>query len=124
MLLSQNETITATKQAQINQSLFYYSEAKRLAGDQSSKINYSLGMAQLYINNQQYNEAIQVLEEIIQLNPSNPDLWKYEQSLAQLYLQVGNQISALTYAQKALEHAPEDQQEFLQNFISQFQYNP
>lgn len=124
MLLSQKETITATKQAQINQSLFYYGEAKRLAGDQSSKINYSLGMAQLYINNQQYNEAIQVLEEIIQLNPSNPDLWKYEQSLAQLYLQVGNQISALTYAQKALEQAPEDQQEFLQNFISQFQYNP
>lgn len=119
MLLSQKETITTTKQTQINQSLFYYSEAKRLAKDQSSKINYSLGMAQLYINTQQYPEAIQALEEIIQLNPTSSDLWRYEQSLAQLYYQVGNKLSAINYAQQALTHAPEEQQETLQTFINQ-----
>jgi len=124
MLLSQKETVTTTKQAQINQSLYYYSEAKRLARDQSSKINYSLGMAQLYINTQQYNQAIETLEEVIQLNPTSSDLWRYEQSLAQLYYQVGNYVSSIAYAQRALTHAPEEQKDTLQNFISQLQNIP
>ncbi len=124
MQLSQKETVTTTKQAQINQALFYYDQAKLHASDQSSKINYSLGKAQLYINSKQYNNAIITIEEVIQLDPTSGDMWRYEESLAQLYYQVGNQLSAITYAQRALTDAPEEQKATIQSFINQLQGNP
>lgn len=121
MLQSQQVTVTSTKQTQINQAIYYYGEAIRYAADSSSKINYRLGIAQIYINSQQFNNAIQTLEEIIQLNPSSSDLWRYEQSLAQLYYQIGDPAVALTYAQRALLNAPEEQKEMIQNLIYQLQ---
>ncbi|MEN6393383.1 MAG: hypothetical protein ABFD53_06220 [Anaerolineaceae bacterium] len=117
--LSQTETVTETKKAYIDQALFYYSEAKRLASDESSKLNYTLGIAQLYLDSQQYNHAIRTLEEIVQMYPTSSDMWRYEQSLAQLYYQVGNIDTALNYAQSAMSHAPEEQKETIQNFIDQ-----
>lgn len=122
--LSQQEAITETKESYINQALFYYDKAKQLTGDQSAKANYSLGMAQLYINSHQYFKAIQTLEEIIQLTPSSSELWRYEQSLAQLYYQVGNNGTALSYAKSALSHAPEEQKEAIQNLINQLENIP
>jgi len=117
--LSQTKTVTETKKAYINQALFYYSEAKRLASDESSKLNYTLGIAQLYLDSQQYNHAIRTLEEIVQMYPTSSDMWRYEQSLAQLYYQVGDIDTALNYAQSAMSHAPEEQKETIQNFINQ-----
>ncbi|MEN6298283.1 MAG: tetratricopeptide repeat protein, partial [Anaerolineaceae bacterium] len=72
-----------------------------------------------YLDSQQYNHAIRTLEEIVQMYPTSSDMWRYEQSLAQLYYQVGNIDTALNYAQSAMSHAPEEQKETIQNFINQ-----
>jgi len=93
----------------INQAIFYYEEAKKLTGDKIFQANYTLAQAQLAINSQQFQKAISALNEVITLTPTSPDLWKYEQTLAQLYARIGDKFNALAQATKAMNIAPEDQ---------------
>lgn len=107
------------KNQAIENAIIHYKEAKTLAGENSVKANYALAIAQLGININQYSLAIEYLKEAISLNPSNPDLWKFEQTLSQLYLQGGDKQNALIHAYKALEVVPEDNKDRIQEYIQQ-----
>jgi Flp pilus assembly protein TadD len=108
----------------INQAIFYYGEAKRLTGDKILQANYTLAQAQLAINSQQFQIAISALNEVISLTPTSSEIWKYEQTLAQLYAQINDKSNALNQATMALNAAPQDQKKTIESLITQLQAMP
>jgi tetratricopeptide (TPR) repeat protein len=122
--IADNSSDPSKKAEALDQALFHYGEAKRLTDDNSARANYSLAQAQLAINTQQYTTAISALNEVVLFNPGSSDLWKYEQTLAQLYAQVGDKINAFTSANKALQAAPDDQKANIENLINQIKVLP
>jgi len=107
-----------------DKALYHFGEAKRLSGDKSAQTNYSLAQAQIYINTNQQKYAISTLEEALSLAPNTNDLWRIEQTLAQLYAKEGDKNNALIHANQALAFSPEDQKQAIQSFIVQIQSMP
>jgi len=122
----QMQTITDTTavQAMVDQAANNYKEASRLSPDNPTRLPYILALAQLYINHNQTNNAIDTLQEAIRISSGSPDLWKYEQTMAQLYAQNGDKNNALIHANNALTAAPADQKSTVQNLIRQIQVMP
>ena len=114
----------SSKREVINQAIFYYGEAKRLTGDKILQANYTLAQAQLAINSQQFQIAISALNEVISLTPTSSEIWKYEQTLAQLYAQINDKSNALNQATMALNAAPQDQKKTIESLITQLQAMP
>lgn len=113
------------KQSAIKKAMQYYQEAKLLTTDNNLKLNYTLAIAQLAINTQQYMLAIENLNSAVAIAPTHPDIWLYEQTLAQLYFQLGDKINSLEHAERALLLASgEEQKQMIQNLIGQIQASP
>jgi tetratricopeptide (TPR) repeat protein/O-antigen ligase len=108
----------------VERAIFHYQEAFRLGTDAASKTNSVLALAQLYFNQSRPAEAIASVEEAIRLFPNSPDIWRYEQMLAQLYTQTGDKGKALEHAGRSLASAPEAQRANVQNLIAQIQSLP
>ena len=84
--------------------------------DQTSKASYLVSLANVYtgmagldpsnIDRIQLQQAIDVLLESIDAGISNNDLWKVQEAIAKLYLQLGEDTKARFYANQALQSAP------------------
>ena len=84
--------------------------------DQTSKASYLVSLANVYtgmagldpsnIDRIQLQQAIDVLLESIDAGISNNDLWKVQEVIAKLYLQLGEGTKARFYANQALQSAP------------------
>jgi tetratricopeptide (TPR) repeat protein len=114
----------AAKDQDLANAITHYSQAVALATDATSLINYRVTLANLYIQTNQYTQAIQVLKDVISFVPTSSDNWRYQQTVAQLYWQLKDKSNALLYANDALGTAPDDQKGSIQSFIAQVQAAP
>lgn len=112
------------KATAVEQAALYYREALKLATDAQSKLAYELSLGQLYMDNKQPDLAINILDQAVQTSPQGTNLWNVEQTLAQLYGQVGDKEQALAHADRALVAAPSDQQPAVQSLIDQLKGLP
>ncbi len=101
----------------IELSISNYLKAANLAEDANNKRTYALMAAQLAIEGDLASQAISALESVLAVPSQEPDNWKYEQLLAQLYLQLGERDKALSHAQNALMFSPPDQRQAIEEFI-------
>jgi tetratricopeptide (TPR) repeat protein len=61
--------------------------------------------------------AIQAYQRALDFWPDNPERWRVEAAIAQLYAQQGDNQMALYYAQEALASAPEEQRSAVEELI-------
>lgn len=108
----------------IREAISNYLSAAKLTQDYGSKKNYHLMVAQLAIEGKLYNEAIQVLEEVLIQSPADPENWKVEEWLAELYLQQGEKEKALLHARNALTLSPSEQKQSIEALINQINLQP
>jgi tetratricopeptide (TPR) repeat protein len=73
------------------------------------------GLSRLYISAKNWNAAIDVLQNLITLDPSN---YQHPLALAQIMQQLGQPANALTYANQALGLAPADQKATITQLIN------
>ncbi|GAB4476896.1 MAG: hypothetical protein Kow0088_15160 [Anaerolineales bacterium] len=107
------------RQKAIELAVSNYQKAASLTEDNISKKTYFLMAAQMAIEGNLNSQAIDALEQVLTLSPNEIDSWKYEQTLAQLYLNAGQKELALLHAQNALKLSPPDQQQELENLLQQ-----
>lgn len=99
----------------------YYEKALQYADANSSSLkhNYAISLAGIQTKLGQFEEAIQNYELALAISPRNPENWKILETLARLYLQIGDQASAVANAVSAYELAPDDQKSRLQDMVSE-----
>ena len=74
-----------------------------------------------YIALQEWDKAIAALNKAVELQPRAKDIWNIHQVLARLYSQQEEYDKALAEAQMALEKAPDDQKDSVQQLVNQLQ---
>jgi tetratricopeptide (TPR) repeat protein len=114
----------------------YYRNAAEVTkiGDTTSKASYLVSLSNVYIvmagidpeniDPKQLQQAINVLLESIDAGLSSSDLWKVQEAIAKLYLQVGDRENAQYYANQALISAPASATNRIQDLITQTQSLP
>ncbi|RMG03800.1 MAG: hypothetical protein D6735_07855, partial [Acidobacteria bacterium] len=103
----------------IETAISNYLKAASLTEDENSKHSYLLMAAQLAIEGNLIDQAIQALENALAINATQTEKWRYEQTLAQLYLQIGQMDQALFHANHAFRLAPQENQMEIQDLINQ-----
>jgi tetratricopeptide (TPR) repeat protein len=76
------------------------------------------------IDRNQLQQAVNALKEAIDAGLSASDLWKVQQAIAKLYLQLGDKADAQSYAILALKGGPDTASEQIQELITQIQSLP
>ncbi len=118
-------TLPAHTEALINAGE-YYTQAVGRSDSSTTDMRYgylvAFGGVQAQLN--QPVKALQAYVRALEVWPDNPDRWRVEAALAQLYAQVGDMSMALQYAQEALAHAPDEQKPAVQNLIAQLGGTP
>jgi hypothetical protein len=111
------------KQSAYQEAVKFYAKALALPtpGEPSAKYNYALALGSTHAQMNQYQQAIDAYLQAIQLAPEGTNLWRVEEAIASLYIQIGDTPNALVHAQSALASAPEDQQTRLQTLLAQLQ---
>ncbi len=124
------------KKAALEQAIISYLEAIRVhtRRDTTPKSTYLLSLGGAYIElagqeeenaSTAYNQlAITALEEATNSDLPEDELWKVQETLAKLYAALGDNQSALTYAQLALAGAPDDALERIRILIETIQGTP
>jgi tetratricopeptide (TPR) repeat protein len=85
-----------------------------------ARYTYSLALASVYLDLEQIPQAIDTYQQSI-ASASGQDVWRVEQTIAQLYLQIQDKPNALVHAQRALDLAPESEKARLETLIKQIQ---
>ncbi|MFQ5615075.1 MAG: hypothetical protein ACE5GO_01235 [Anaerolineales bacterium] len=115
-----------TKRDAYNKAVLNYQDAiTRTGGNREAGIKYKylFALGNLHTEMQNYRNAIEVFEEALSF-AKNKQIWQAEDRLARLYAQIGDRNIALAYASSALTHAPEKQQQNLQELINYLQQTP
>lgn len=120
--------LRASQDPQVKQTAYeaaveYYTKALAMPtpGEPSAKYNYALALGSTHAQMNHYPEAIQSYLQAVDLAPAGTDLWRVEEAIASLYVQLGDPASAVPHVQKALETAPDDQLARLQSLLAQLQ---
>jgi tetratricopeptide (TPR) repeat protein len=101
-----------------------YGLAGEARGDATSRANYYIAQGNLYLRVGDFHLAAQAFENTLALNPNTSDLWRIEETIAQVYLQIGEKELALQHAQNALTAAADEQKGAIQALIEQIQSLP
>jgi hypothetical protein len=127
---------TAAKQQALQTAAEYYRTAADVTKytDTTPKYSYLVSLSNVYIalasinsanvDRAQIQRAIDVLLESIQAGLGKSDLWKVQEALSKLYLQLGDKANAQYYASQALVSAPASATSRIQDLITQTQLLP
>jgi Flp pilus assembly protein TadD len=127
---------TTTKLQALQTASEYYQTAADVTKytDTNSEASYLVSLSNVYVQmaglipdiakNGQLQGVINVLEKSIQAGLSSNDLWKVQEALAKLYLQIGDKANAQYYASQALIGAPATATNRIQDLITQTQSLP
>lgn len=122
---------TEAKEQALKTAAGYYRAAVDVAKstDPTSKASYLVSLGNVYtimagmdtqnINREQLQQAINALRESIDAGLSSSDLWKVQEAIAKLYLQLGDSTNAQYYANQALLYAPSSATSRIQDLITQ-----
>lgn len=109
----------------------YYQTAANVSkyNDINTRASYLVSLSNAYVqlanlnpdgtNNDQLRQAISVLEESIKSGLSSSDLWRVQETLAKMYLQLGDKANSQYYASQALAGAPASATSRIQDLITQ-----
>jgi tetratricopeptide (TPR) repeat protein len=125
--ISKATNVTAEeKEKALIQAAEYYTKALSLAEPDNLSLSYGYLVSYAGVVTQLGNlpQAILAYERAVQLWPDNPDRWRIEAALAQLYAQLGDLRTALQYAQSALALTPQDQRASVEELIRQYGGQP
>ena len=99
-----------------------------------TKASYLVSLSNVYIqiasvdpgniDRDQLHQAINVLVESIKAGLGSNDLWKVQEAIAKLYLQLGDKTNARYYVNQALVTAPTSVTSRIQELITQTQSLP
>jgi hypothetical protein len=124
------------KQQALEKARDYYKTAADVSKytDVNTKASYIASMANIYaqlatlnpdnVDNSQYQQAIAVLQQYIDAGLRANDLWQVQETLAKLYIQIGDKANAQYYAGQALDNAPSSATDRIQALITQTQSLP
>jgi tetratricopeptide (TPR) repeat protein len=93
-------------------------------GSGSARISYYAQQGNISIQLLDYSAALEAFTNALALEPSADIRWQVEETLARVYLELGDKENALTYARQALETVPADQAERVQLLIGQIEGTP
>lgn len=106
--------MNAEQHTNLDQAMTFAERAKKRVPN-SPDISDTLGY--VYLQKNLNSEALRILKQIVQENPTNPT---YRFHLAMALLKQGDRAAAKEEAQKALQNAPpQDQQNKIRSFMSQ-----
>ncbi len=135
-LMAESANNIPDKRLALEQAASYYQAAVQVHNrrDTSLKSTYLRYLANTYIelagvsedeeSNVYHWEAIKVLEEALNSDLANSDLWRVQETLAGLYATLGQKQIALMYANTALENATEGESARIQALINSLQEMP
>ncbi len=114
------------KEEALIQAAEYYTRALSLAEPDNIGLSYGYLVSYAGVQTQLGNlpQSILAYERAVQLWPDNPDRWRIEAALAQLYAQIGDLQTALRYAQSALAITPQDQRATVEELVRQYGGQP
>ena len=100
-----------SQQGQAEQVTVQYERMAALAPDDTGILST---LASIYLQEQRTDEAISTLQQLTTLEPAN---YLYPLQIAQIYAQTGDLATAKTFAQSALELAPDTEKPGIEQFI-------
>ena len=124
------------KRAALETAATYYQRAYDVTTfrEVASRSSYLVSLGNIYIelanldpqniDNALVQQAIDSYLQALEAGPKAADVWKIEETVAKLYVQLGDKVSALTHANAALAAAPEAQQARVQQLIDQISALP
>lgn len=136
VLSAHNQTQRSDREVDLRKAAEYYQEAVQVAKstENPAKIGYLVSLGNVFIelasqdsanlDPQLLLQAIGSYKDAVEAKPSSSDLYRIEEQIARLYLQLSDKTNALAYANAALEAAPQDQKESLTSFLAQIQAMP
>jgi tetratricopeptide (TPR) repeat protein len=92
--------------------LAQYEQLRQIDPNDPDTLNSLYG---LYVAKENWNAAIEVLQNLVTLEPNN---YQHPLALAQILQQIGQPQDALTYANQALALAPDDQKASITQLIA------
>ncbi len=95
----------------LEQAIAHFEQLRASAPEDINTLN---NLSRLYVATENWNAAIEVLQNLITLQPDN---FQHPLTLAQIMQQLGQPENALTFANQALALAPEDQKAAIAQLI-------
>jgi tetratricopeptide (TPR) repeat protein len=129
--IANSETNTSAKKQALTIAAGYYRAAVDVWSytDTTSKASYLVSLGNVYtimagmdsqkINHEKLLQAINALLESIDAGLNSTDVWKVQEAIAKLYLQLGDNANAQYYANQALLAAPSSATSRIQDLITQ-----
>ena len=111
----------AAKKEALQRAVENYSKAYDLPapGEPQAHFSYALALGNSYTQLLDYSSAIDAYQKSIEVAPSGAEIWRIEEVIANLYLEMADRSNALVHAQNALSHAPDDQKARLEQMVQQ-----
>jgi tetratricopeptide (TPR) repeat protein len=134
--VARNQADQALKDDNLIKAARYYQEAVDVAKstENSLKIGYLVSLGNINIelasrdpgnlDSQYLLKAVNAYQDAVEAKPSANDLYRIEEQIARLYLELKDYASALFHAQASYQAAPEDQKERLNAFMAELQALP
>ena len=129
MRVSQAAADAAARDEALGQAALNYGLAvENLVGTTNqakrARYNYLVAQAGAYIGVGNLEQALGAYLQAHQEMPARADIWRVEEAIATLFLELGDFDNALLYATNALRNAPESERPKIEAFINQFQRSP
>ena len=127
--VSQTVSDPAARNEALEQAALNYGLAVENLGGTSTqakraRYNYLVAQAGAYVALGDYEQAIAAYLQAHQEMPARSDIWRVEEAIASLYLELGDFENALLYGTNALRNAPETERPKIEAFLNQFQQSP
>ena len=129
------DDLTAKKQAYQSAAEYYQTAVDVFKyTDTGSKATYWVSLGNVYralssldpvsLDQTQTLNAINAFQEAIKVGLSSSDLWKVQETIGELYYQLGDKENALEFANQALQSAPSAYASSIQDFIAKAEALP
>jgi tetratricopeptide (TPR) repeat protein len=85
--------------------------------DTTSQYRNLLSIARTYSRLELYQESIRTYQEVLNKFPNASDVWRIQEVIARLLIEMGDRENAMFYAQQSKTNAPADQQSRIDELI-------
>ncbi|HJS30205.1 MAG TPA: O-antigen ligase family protein, partial [Anaerolineales bacterium] len=116
----------AEKDAALRNAVDHYTQGIELLKPNSTsaslpRFNYRLALAAAYAGLSEFEQALAVYQSALDDAPTNAEVWRVHEAMAQLYIRMGEIENAIQSANLALSLAPAGQRQRLQEFLTSLQ---
>jgi tetratricopeptide (TPR) repeat protein len=91
----------------------------RTPGEPQAKYGYAIALGGIEAQLGNYSQAIEAYYTAIDEAPQNAEIWRIEEAITSLFVQIGDYEQAILHVQEAIRFAPDTQKERLQELLAQ-----